>query len=286
MAEKQTIRQTIENISSIPTLPTVIERITRLLQNPKTSAEEIGKAITTDQALASKVLKLVNSAFYGFPGRISTITHAIVILGFTTVKNVVLTASIFDTFRKKSSTPAEFDIEQFWYHSIACGAAAQSIARFLGNKEKEVCFIAGLVHDLGKIIMCQHIPDEFGKAFDHAREHRNLLYESEKQLFDVTHEEIGCYLAERWNLPKNLQNAIKYHHSPSTSHDHYMTTATVHFADIIVRALDYGNGGDTKIPTIAENVWKNLGLENVPLTQLFDNIKDEVEKATVFLQLT
>jgi HD-like signal output (HDOD) protein len=92
------ILKTLENISTIPTLPIVIEKITRLLHNPQTSAEEIGKAITTDQALAAKVLKLVNSAFYGFPGKISTITHAVVILGFATVKNVVLTASIFDVF--------------------------------------------------------------------------------------------------------------------------------------------------------------------------------------------
>ncbi len=281
------LQKTLESISSIPTLPTVIERITRLLQNPKTSAEEIGKAITTDQALASKVLKLVNSAFYGFPGRISTITHAIVILGFSTVKNIVLTASILDIFsRKRTTDVADFDFEQFWLHSIACGAASQSIAKFLGNKDKEECFIAGLIHDMGKVILCQYLPEDFKEAFSLSRQQSLLFYESEKKLFNITHEEIGGMLAERWNLPKSLQNAIKYHHNPSTSRDHYMTTAIVHCADIFVRALDFGNGGDTKIPVMAENVWKNLGLENVPLPTLFDSIEDEFEKANVFIQLT
>jgi HD-like signal output (HDOD) protein len=284
--EKKQIRQSLESISSIPTLPVVIDRITRLLQNPKTSAEEIGKAITTDQALASKVLKLVNSAFYGFPGRISTITHAIVILGFSTIKNVVLTASIFDAFRKQGTGIEGFDLEHFWLHSIACGAAAQSIAKITGSNQKEECFIAGLIHDIGKIILCQYLPEEFHDAYVYAKESSILFFESENALFDVTHQEIGGFLAQRWNLPTDLQNAVKFHHNPSPSHDHYMMTAIVHCADIFIRALDYGNGGDNKIPYMSENVWKSLGLDSIPLSHLFEAINDEVEKASVFVQLT
>jgi putative nucleotidyltransferase with HDIG domain len=286
VGNQTSILKTIETISTIPTLPTVIERITRLLQNPKTSAEEIGKAITTDQALATKVLKLVNSAFYGFPGKISTITHAIVILGFSTIKNVVLTASIFDAFHKKGDETTEFDLEQFWTHSIACGVAAQSIAKFLGSADKEECFIAGLLHDLGKLIVCQYLPDEFNKVLSHTKKKQILFYESEKEFFDVTHQEVGSFLTQRWNLPQNLQNAVMYHHNPQPSRDHYTMTAIVHCADIFVRAFDYGNGGDDKIPAISENVWKCFGLDNTSLTPLFDAIRDEIEKATVFLQLT
>ena len=280
------VYKTIENISSIPTLPTVIERLTRLLQNPKTSAEEVGKAITTDQALASKVLKLVNSAFYGFPGRISTITHAIVILGFSTVKNVVLTASIFDAFRNKGEDMTGFDLEDFWLHSIACGAASSSIAKQIGGCEKEECFIAGLIHDLGKLILCQYLPKEFSLALRHCADNQQLLYESEKKLFDSTHAQIGGYLTERWNLPPNLQNPVKYHHQPSSTHEHYLITAIVHCADIFVRALDYGNGGDRQIPSIAEQVWKSLGLDTADLENLLDGINHEIERASVFIQLT
>lgn len=282
----QSILKNIENISSIPTLPTVIERLTRLLQNPKTSAEEVGKAITTDQALASKVLKLVNSAFYGFPGRISTITHAIVILGFSTVKNVVLTASIFDAFRKGGKGMEEFNLEEFWMHSIACGAASLSIAKQIGSKEKEECFIAGLIHDIGKLIMCQYLPDEFSMALQFTRENNILLYESERKLFDSTHVEVGGFLTERWNLPANLQNAVKYHHNASPAHDFYQTTAIVHSADIFIRALDYGNGGDAKIPLMSEQVWKSLGFDTIDLKTLLENIQDEIEKASIFLQFT
>lgn len=280
------ILQKVENLSSIPTLPTVIERVTRMLQNPKTSAEEVGKAITTDQTIASKVLRLVNSAFYGFPGKISTITHAIVILGFSTVKNVVLTTAILDSFRNKGNNTDLFDLEKFWIHSVSCGATALSIAKQIGSVDKEECFIAGLIHDIGKLIFCHYLPNEFKLGLEHSVEHQQLLYFSEKELFDCTHQEIGGLLTEKWTLPVSLQNAVKYHHNPSPEHDHYLITAIVHSADILVRAMDFGNGGDNYIPSISEKAWKSIGFDSINLPSLIDTISDEVDKASVFIKIT
>ena len=285
MKDPAAIRKTLENVSTIPTLPIVIEKITRLLQNPSTSAEEIGKAITTDQALASKVLKLVNSAFYGFPGKISTITHAVVILGFATVKNVVLTASIFDAFSKRVNLSQNFDLEKFWLHSIACGAASQCIAKHIGSSAKEECFIAGLIHDVGKILMCNYLPDEFEMVMQDRIKRDCLFYESEKEVLHITHQELGGIIAERWNLPKELQNAVKNHHYQTQDKDFSTVTGIVHAADILVRALDIGNGGDNKIPQISDVVWTNLGFESIQLQTLLEDIESEVDKATVFMQL-
>lgn len=286
MPEQKKIMEKISTLSSIPTLPSIIGQITSLLQNPKTSAEELGRAIASDQALAAKVLKLVNSAFYGFPGRISTITHAIVILGFSTIKNVVLTASILDIFKKKSDNIIDFDIEQFWMHSIACGAAAKSIARFTDNKKKEECFIAGLIHDVGKILLYQYLPELFMKTYTFSIQKKQLFYESELQLFKITHQEIGSTLAERWNLPQTLQQAIKYHHTPNPVQECFSTTSIVHCADILVRALDFGNGGDNQIPNMSEIAWKSLNLDAISTSTLFDMISDEIDKATAFVQLS
>ncbi len=285
MNTKRDILKTIESVSTIPTLPTVLEKITLLLQNPQTSAEEIGLAIKTDQSLASKVLKLVNSAFYGFPGKISTITHAVVILGFSTIKNIVLTASIFDAFKRSRESATEFDMEKFWLHSVACGAASKSIAKSIGFSESEECFIAGLLHDIGKIILCQHLPDAFNEALDHAAENRHLFYESEQQLFQGTHAEIGALLTENWNLPLNLQHAVKHHHAPGASHGHFTVTAIVHTADILVRAMDYGNGGDQKIPLISGEAWEKLDFQNIALEQILEGIEDEVDRASIFMRI-
>lgn len=285
MEKKIAILEKITNVSTLPTLPTVLEKINNLLKNPQTSAEEIGKAITTDQALASKVLKLVNSAFYGFPGRISTITHAVVILGFSTIKNIVLTASIFDSFKNNKSQFATFNMEKFWLHSIACGACAQTLAKYIGNKDKEECFIAGLIHDLGKIVICQYLPDEFKTVIEYIHKNNSLFYDSEKEIFDATHQEVGGFIAESWNLPPNLQYAVKYHHAPSPNENYYISTAIVHFADILVRALDYGNSGDNKIPCIEEHVWNTFRLNEKKLTQLLKEISIEIEKALVFMNI-
>ncbi len=285
MKDPAAIRKTLENVLAIPTLPIVIEKITRLLQNPSTSAEEIGKAITTDQALASKVLKLVNSAFYGFPGKISTVTHAVVILGFATVKNVVLTASIFDSFSKRVSLSRDFDLQKFWLHSVACGAASQCIARHIGFNAKEECFIAGLIHDLGKIIMCNYLPDEFEMVLADRIRKDCLFFESENDVLHITHQELGGIIAERWNLPSALQNAVKNHHYQSPDKEFSTVTGIVHAADIFVRALDIGNGGDDKIPQMSAEIWNNLGFEGLQLQALLEDIESEVDKATVFMQL-
>jgi HD-like signal output (HDOD) protein len=275
----------VEQISTIPTLPTVLERITHLLQNPQTSADEIGRAITTDQSLASKVLKLVNSAFYGFPGRISTITHAVVILGFSTIKNIVLTASILDVFRKADETIEGFDMEEFWRHSIACGAAAQALARIVDNSRREECFLGGLLHDLGKIIMCQYLPREFASIVNRIQTHDILFHDAENYLYGSSHQEVGGLLTENWNLPKTLQLVVKYHHAPERGRDEAVITSVVHAADIFVRALDYGNGGDEKIPRMSEFAWKELGLEKIPMQPLLAQINDEMDRATVFMQI-
>lgn len=285
MKTKTAILETVANISTIPTLPIVLDRITSLLKNPQTSAEEIGKAITRDQALASKVLKLVNSAFYGFPGRISTITHAVVILGFSTIKNIVLTASIFEAFKKNQDNNAVFDMEQFWLHSIACGAAAQTLAKHIGYQDKEECFIGGLIHDIGKIILCHYLPNEFNDLVQHVHKNNTLIYDSEKALFDTTHQEIGGIIVKNWNLPTNLHCAVCYHHIPLKTLNHYTTIAIVHCADILVRALDFGNGGDMKIPCMADHVWETLKLNAKTLPPILEEITEEVEKAKIFMQI-
>ncbi len=275
----------LQAIDSVPTLPEVVERLTVLLQNPKTSAEEVGKAITADQALASKVLRLVNSAFYGFPGKIGSITHAVVILGFATVKNIVLTASILDTFKQNGNKTECFSPEQFWLHSIACGAAAKCIAKQIGLANSEECFTAGLIHDIGKIILHQYMAEDFQQVIHYAKENRMLFYACEKRLFNYTHQEIGSELAHKWKLPSHLNDAIAFHHNPVSTQENYSVIAVVHCADIFVRALDYGNGGDALVPLMNDGVWRNLGLNSASLLALFEMIGKETQKANIFIQM-
>ncbi|OGJ94167.1 MAG: hypothetical protein A2487_07735 [Candidatus Raymondbacteria bacterium RifOxyC12_full_50_8] len=285
IGSQEKLKLAVDRITGLPTLPQVITEITRLMQNPRTSAEEVGKALIMDQALASKVLKLVNSAFYGFPGRINTITHAIVILGFNTVKNIILTASIFETLGGKGGGQKEFDIEKFWLHSIGTGVLAREISKKLNFKFFEECFLGGLLHDLGKIILYKFMPEEMDKVLQVQKEENCLFFLAEKKALDVTHDQIGGWLTSKWNLPEDLRNAVLYHHMPMLSGKYAMMVSIVHIADILCRALCIGSGGDSTIPVVDEKAWEKLKFSRQLIDKIYSDIDLELEKAAVFFQI-
>jgi putative nucleotidyltransferase with HDIG domain len=272
----------LHSIKSLQTQPAVIARITRMLQNPTTNAEELGMAIRADQGLTSAVLKLVNSAFYGFPGKIGSISHAVVLLGFSTVKNIVLTASVLDIF--KANNNGKFNARDIWKHSLACGVSAQCLARTLGYESHEECFVAGLLHDIGKMVLFQLAPEDFSRVAECAEKTKTLFYDSECKLLGKNHQEIGGMLIEQWRLPQKILCAVSSHHNPPPPEDDDSTlTAIVHCADIFSRALGYGNGGDRKIPVISDKAWNALNMDGVNLERLFDTIGSEWEKAEVYV---
>jgi putative nucleotidyltransferase with HDIG domain len=284
ISTREKLRLVTEKVTGLPTLPKVIQEITHLMQNPRTSAEEVGRAITMDQALASKVLRLVNSAFYGFPGRINTITHAIVILGFNTVKNIVLTASVFDKLGGAGQKDV-FDMEKFWLHSIATGVIAKEIAKKSNFRYYEESFLAGLLHDIGKIILFKYLPEEFDKIVLLQKQEKGLFLEAEKKAIDLTHNEIGNWLAQRWNLPEDLRACILYHHAPMLANQHKTMIFAVHTADALARALCIGSGGDNRIPIIHPEVWEELKFSRQLLDKIFKDIELELDKAAVFFQI-
>jgi putative nucleotidyltransferase with HDIG domain len=273
----------LHNIKNLQTQPTVIARITQMLQNPATTGEELGLAIRTDQGLTTRVLKLVNSAFYGFPGKIGSISHAVVLLGFSTVKNIVLTASVLDIF--KTNSGGKFNARNVWKHSLACGVSAQCLARTIGYEFQEECFVAGLLHDIGKVVLFQLAPDDFSRVVECADKTKTLFYDAECKLLGINHQEIGGILIEQWRLPTKILSAVSSHHNPAAAEgDDSELTAIVHCADIFARALGYGNGGDRKIPSVSDMAWDTLKLDGVNLATLFDTIVNEWEKAGVYVQ--
>jgi HD-like signal output (HDOD) protein len=279
---QEKLKRLTDKIVGLPTLPSMLGNINRLMLNPRTSAKEVAQLISSDPAIASKVLRVVNSSFYGFPNRITTITHAIVILGFNTVKSIVLSSTIFDVF-KGDKTHESFDRANFWRHSVGCGAAARAVGRVIGYSALEEIFIAGLLSDVGKIVLDQYLHEYFVRIMEITRTKNCLLARAEEEVLGVTHADVGAWLFEKWNMSKGLIEAIRFHHNPALAGDHQRLAAIVHLADILVRAIRFGSGGDAKIPAISETAWQALGLDGGQFERLLTDTGDEIDKAMVFL---
>ena len=271
----------LKNLTDMPSLPTVVARLTRLIADPKTTASDINVVLSSDPGLVAKILKLVNSSYYGFSRRITTITNAVVILGFNQVRNLALSAFLFDKFAGTKNSG--FDVNGFWKHSIGTAFTGAQIARHFALKLEEDAFICGLLHDLGKFIMAQNAPEHMVMVLDRARKKDILFHSAEQECLGYDHALLGAAVMERWNLPETLVEVVRNHHDPLTTSDKSLQLCCVtNLADIVCRAVLIGNGGDRKIPLLAEEVWKRTRLDWPGLEAIIRKVADEYSKADAF----
>jgi len=277
--------QVVRRIKNLPTLPQVVTQLMGAVNNPNASASDVSKIITNDQALVSKVLRIVNSAFYGLPKRVSTVTQATVILGFNTVKNLALSASVFDAFGNNGRAVGKWDRSKFWQHSIACGVATKLLAREIRYSNPEEAFVAGLLHDIGKVVVDQYLPDKFEEIIQIVESDGVSMYQAERTVLGVTHSDIGRWLADNWNLPTQLDEAIGFHHVPSKAKHSTRLTCLVHLADAVVRMEKVGYAGDDLNPEIDSSIWDVLRLPPEAMERVLANFYREFERSSIFLQL-
>jgi len=282
--KRDEVKRVVDKIVGLPTFPVILNKCSELLQDPFVSTSKMAKVISKDQSITSKLLRLVNSALYGFPHRISSVNQAILILGFNNIRTLILSFSVFDTLLKDNKSLG-FDMGEFWKHSIGCGAAAKVIGSRMGIRQPEESFVAGLLHDIGKVVLSQFFLDDFISVLKIAQEKNILFIEAEEQVLGITHAEIGGYLANRWNLPDSLTKVIIFHHTPSLIKDNTNLVFTVHLADIICRGLGVGSPGDDLVPQIDVSIWDDSGLTMRMLEKLLPEVDEEIEKANSFLSI-
>jgi putative nucleotidyltransferase with HDIG domain len=273
------LKTRIEQINTLPTLPQIVSKIAAMVESPRTSVADVGRVISKDQVLTARVLKLVNSAFYGFAGRVSSITHAMVLLGFNAVKGLVLSAAVFDLFQQEERDG--LDRKRLWEHSIGTARVSGLLAQKAKLQEPEEAVVAGLLHDLGKIVLCAHLPDEFASIVDLAKSQHLRMAEAELQVLGVTHAEIGRWLLERWKLPPKLIEPVALHHTPHLAREAPLTTAVVHLANILCTAVGIGDSGDQKISPLSTAAWNLLGITMDQVEEALGEL-DEHEILTAF----
>ncbi len=280
------IQRLVAKIDKLPTLPVAATKIVQVVNNPNTTARDVNQLISTDQALAAKVLKLVNSAYYGLSNKVASITQAVVILGFNTIKSLALSASVLDSF--SSAELSTFKREEFWKHSLGVGVGAKLIANLIKvpAKDQEEFFLAGLLHDMGKVVMDQYLHEEFSEVVGLTKDTGCAFLQAEREVLGgLTHADIGKLLAEKWNLPANLQEAIAFHHDPLQAKEGPHTVA-VHFADILCKSKHIGFSGDYEISGISEQAVDSLKIPPEALEKLIaEDIDREFRNATIFLNM-
>lgn len=280
--ENSELKRKLSRIKNLPTLPTVVHHVLKLLQNPESTAHEIGEAISQDQALATKVLRTANSAFYGFPRKITTINYAIVVLGLNNIKNIVLSAAIIGSF-STSKNDAVFNRQSFWKHSLACGIIAKKLSIHLGMKNNEEVFMWGLLHDFGKVILDNFFHEEFVQAVELSRSRKIPLKDAEVEIFGFNHAGVGALLLKRWAMPLSLVNAVEFHHNPQEDYKAFRMASIVHSADYLCRRIGIGSGGDSMVPILDKKAWVLMGISSEQVGTMSRDVLEEFNTATEFL---
>ena len=276
-------------VGDLPTLPTVALEVTRLLDDPSSTPRQITEVIKADQAITSKILKLVNSPYYGIRGGVTTVEKAVTFLGYNTIFQLLIGVSVLEFSRLGGN--AGLDVREFWKHSLGVAVASEVIGVRAGLAEPRELFAAGLLHDLGKLALAKISNKRFDEAIALARKDGRTLRDAEREVGLPTHDKVGGALAERWRIPMALRAAISQHHQAYELRMQSVAKALQPQVDVVVlanavcRRWEIGDGGDQVIPDIDKALVDRLGLTVVGLDQVKGEIARLVEKSKVFLDL-
>lgn len=259
--------------------PTIYSQLNELIQDPNASADDISEVINTDPALTTRLLKVVNSPYYGFPSQITTISRAITIIGTSELIQLVLATSVINSF--KGIPDDLMSMNEFWTHSVACALTSSLLAKKCKFPAAEHFFTAGLLHNIGSLVLYQSVPELAREAINSARFGHETLYHAEGRLLGFDHCAAGEALIKSWRLPAALMAVTRYHHSPTLAEEFQTEVAVVHIADIIVASTGlYGHAGDTHVSPLSPTAWDHLQLEEQDLPEIVEQLADKITNLT------
>lgn len=234
------VMEVLKKVTTIATLPEVTSQIIKTVEDPKSSAQQLHKIVSHDPALVTRILKVVNSAFYGLPGQIGSVERAIVLLGLNGVKNIAVAASLGQLFRGAKLND-EFSAKDLWRHCIAVGVVARDLSRSMKMNIADEAFLAGLIHDVGLLISLQLYPEKVRQVCDAAKADGSDFCELERQIIGLDHQQLGMGLAEHWKFPRACQFVAGYHHQPEKLADQTRHLVNVvHVADTLCAQTKHG----------------------------------------------
>ncbi len=262
----------------LPTMPEVLTKINEVTAGANASADTVAAVVSKDPAVAANMLRIVNSAYYGLPVRVSSIKLAVSVLGFNMTKKVALKAAVFSTFGKKREPIQHFDPLAFWKHAIYTGVAARALGQQseqFADSNAEDLYIAGLLHDIGKIILLERACPKYLACLRKAAQSGRPQHEVEMEEFGFTHADVGSVLAIKWSLPEDLAIAIRYHHAPHKDPFHRSLSSLIHLADSLAWQAGKPSTIGTAAPHVDRDVFATVGVDQEQLDALLPRIGED-----------
>lgn len=264
------VEHMVEDVSTIHSLPMFYSQLSEAIDHPRSSIGDIAKIISEDQGLTARILKLANSPLFGYFSKIETITQAVTIIGVLQVRDLALALSVMDVFK---GIPEDLvNMEQFWKHSIATGLAARLLATSQREANLERFFVAGILHDVGRLVMYVQVPDLCLQLLEESRSTGVLLHRAEREMFSFDHSEVGETLLRRWKIPPRIAEPVGSHHDCRKAGQYPREASILHFADIIAHALEIGNSGEIFVPELESAVWERLQISSYFLPTLVKQV--------------
>lgn len=288
-AEKLNTQTIVERLDDLPTLPTIVYELSRVINDPMSSTSDIEKIMSNDQSMVTKVLRLANSAYYAVPGGVTSLQRAIAYIGYDAINQLVLSASIMKALDAKASP--HFEPSQFWKHSLGVAMAAETTAKVVQYRTPADLFTCGLVHDMGKIALYLVAPEMFAETLAKAKEKNLTVAEAELELGAPRHTLIGRELAAKWRLPQLIQATAVHHHQKdlslrgALSQETNLAVDVVFVSNLLIHALQFGNSGCFRVGGIPKDVVERLNLNSEKIKDLITKIKASIATADGFLKI-
>lgn len=278
------VQDLVNSASDLISLPEISLRVNQIANDPNSTADDMGKVISQDPALVVRMLKIANSAYYGLSTEVETITRAISILGTNKIRDLVLSTSASQAF---DGIPNELiTMQDFWHHSLYCGLLAQILSKKSKKASNtESMFIAGLLHDIGQLLMFNQLPEKSHEAILLLMEGTEQLetFEAERHVFGFDHMEVGAELIKSWNLAPVLQECVRFHHEPQNAKDFPVEVALINIANAVAVMADFDSMNEDDIPMINPLSWELTGLTKNDLPAAIKEAQEEISEIEAVL---
>ncbi|MDF1617736.1 HDOD domain-containing protein [Petrocella sp. FN5] len=279
--KKLSLEELISRVDEIPVFSQTVNRIIQITEDPESSAKDLESEIMKDQGLTTKILRLANSSYYGVSRNIKSVSEATVLLGFQAIKSMVFASTVGKVMEKELPGYA-LEREALWRQSQMCAITARAIAKKVKFPKPDQAYTAGLLRDIGKVILDTYMNDQFEQIIKEVELHNKPFLEVETEVLGYNHSEVGARIAEKWNLPQDLIESIACHHNPEKAIVNPKMTAMIHIADGLMMMMGYNIGIDGLNYNFSDDAMTLLGIDESVLTEIMSEVADFIGDEGMF----